>query len=54
MKKWVIAKKESRLVEFWKESKPHRTWVDDDISKKKYNLITREARLRGMYPISLD
>ena len=54
MKKWVVAKKENNLVEFWKASKAHRLWVNNDKSRKRNNLITREAQLRGMYPISLD
>jgi exonuclease VII large subunit len=54
MKKWVVAKKENNLVEFWKASKAHRIWVNNETARKKYNLITQEARLRGMYPISLD
>jgi cysteinyl-tRNA synthetase len=54
IKKWTKAKKDIRLVEFWKHSQTHRDWVLNHPTKEKYNLINQEARLRGVYPIVLD
>ena len=54
IKNWTKARKENRLVEFWKHSQTHRDWVLNHPTKLKYNLINQEARLRGVYPIVLD
>lgn len=54
IKNWTKARKDNRLVEFWKHSQAHRDWVLNHPTKLKYNLINQEARLRGVYPIVLD